>query len=346
MCKHVKTIDAIRQAERVTPSIATAPARLARTERRRATTAARDIRLAGLRAGLATDAIVDQILADIQGAHPLEAHRWARGWDRAELSARLDMLYVDDGLMPPHISDAELCRWEHGQRRPSSERIDYLCRVYGTRPDRLGYGHDHSGAIVSHLEQAGLADIYPRTDPDSKADLISRIRSARERIDMFGLTRNFYGSDEMLPLFVAASQRVPVRIYIMDPHCDSRRDRYRLEPAEAAMEDPGRYEREVLRPLAEAVAAGGGDLRIYLYDFPCSFAMERIDDSVRVMLYGHGKRGTDGPIMTYDRGPEGQTTPYWEYFVGQLDWLQRLGEADVTPEPWRSKGITVRQYEA
>jgi hypothetical protein len=43
----------------------------------------------------------------------------------------------------------------------------------------------------------------------------------------------------------------------MDPYCDSRRDRYRLEPVEAAMENPSRYMREVVRPLyaaAERVA--------------------------------------------------------------------------------------------
>ena len=317
--------------------------RLDRTARRRAERTAREIRLAGLRDGATIADTVERILDALEGIHPLEAHRWAHGWDRGELSARIDILYVQDGLLPPGTSDAELCRWEHGQRRPSDERIDYLCRVYATRPDRLGFGRDYSGAMLGHLEQAGLADIFPQTNIESKSDLVSRLRAAREQVTMFGLTRNFYGSDEMLPLFTAKSREVPVRIFIMDPHCASRRDRYRLEPAEAAMEDPARYEREVLRPLAEAVAAAQGDLRIYLYDFPCSFAMERIDDSIRVMLYGHGKRGTDGPIMTFEKGPDGGTE-YWQYFAGQLDWMQRLADADPIPEPWRSKDVNVWEY--
>jgi hypothetical protein len=316
--------------------------RLDRTARRRAERLARDIRLECLSTGATVADTVDRILEQLEGIHPLEAHRWAHGWGRPELSTRVDILYRQDGLMPPGISDAELCRWEHGQRRPSDERIDYLCRVYATRPDRLGYGRDYSGAMLGHLEQAGLADIFPRTNVESKADLITRIRAARTGITMFGLTRNFYGSDEMLPLIVAKSREVPIRIFIMDPHCESRRDRYRLEPAEAAMEDPSRYEREVLRPLSEAVSTSGGDLRIYLYDFPCSFAMERIDDSIRVMLYGHGKRGTDGPIMTFDKG---DGSDYWDYFNGQLEWAQRLADADPIPEPWRSKGVRVWQYD-
>lgn len=316
-----------------------------RTARRRAERTARDIRLEGLRDGHTPADTVGRILAEIDGIHPLEAHRWAHGWDRGELSARIDVLYRQDGLMPPQLSDAELCRWEHGQRRPGDERIDYLCRVYQTRPDRLGFGRDYSGAMLGHLEQAGLVDAFPHTNIESKSDLVSRLRAAREQIVMFGLTRNFYGSDEILPLFTAKSREVPIRIFTMDPHCASRRDRYRLEPAEAAMEDPARYEREVLRPLAEAVDRSGGDLKIYLYDFPCSFAMERIDDAIRVMLYGHGKRGTDGPILTFDKGPDGGTD-YWEYFAGQLDWMQRLADADPIPEPWRSKGVRVWEYGA
>jgi hypothetical protein len=76
-------------------------------------------------------------------------------------------------------------------------------------------------------------------------------------------------------------------------------------------------------------------MRIFTYNFPCSFAMEKVDRSCRVMLYGHGKRGTEGPILVFDEG-----TPYWEYFVGQLRWLGRL--ASDPREPWTSKGLVVR----
>lgn len=168
-----------------------------------------------------------------------------------------------------------------------------------------------------------------------------RIKVASEEITVFGLTRNFYARDDTLPLFEAQAIHVPVTFYVMDPRCDSRLDRYRLEPIDAAMEDPDRYTREILRPLylaskrVESAADHGAGLRIFTYNFPCSFAMERVDRSCRVMLYGHGKRGTEGPIMVFDEG-----TPYWDYFIDQLEWLKRLA-ADPR-EPWTTKGIEVK----
>ncbi|MGH3810169.1 MAG: hypothetical protein ACRDRU_26820, partial [Pseudonocardiaceae bacterium] len=157
---------------------------------------------------------------------------------------------------------------------------------------------------------------------------------------MFGLTRNIYASDEILPLFESKAREIPVAFYVMDPQCDSRRDRYRLEPDEAEMEDPARYQREVLRPLFAASqrvspSTPNAGLRIFTYNFPCSFAIEQIDRSCRVMLYGHGRRGTEGPIFVF-----GDNTPYWDYFAGQIQWLKRLAESPR--EPWTSKGLVVR----
>ncbi|OLF17927.1 hypothetical protein BU204_08945 [Actinophytocola xanthii] len=212
--------------------------------------------------------------------------------------------------------------------------------MYRTRPDRLGYGEDHSVPEITHLERAGLTDIYARTDDESMRDLFGRIASARHRVNVFGLTRNFYARDHVLPMIEAKARTIPVRMYMMDPTTDSRRDRYRLEPGEAAMENPDRYLREVLRPLVAAeerladFTERGGGLQVWLYNFPCSFAIEEIDDHYRVMLYGHGKRGTDGPILIF-----GQDTPYTEYFASQMRWVERLA---VEPwEPWTSKGLEV-----
>lgn len=186
-----------------------------------------------------------------------------------------------------------------------------------------------------------ISALWPRTSPDVLDDLISRVSAAREEVSVFGLSRNFYAKDDMLPLFEAKASEIPVTFYVMDPHCDSRRDRYRLEPVEAAMEDPRRYKREILRPLHAAsqrigsTSSSSSGLRIFTYNFPCSFAMEKIDRSCRVMLYGHGKRGTEGPIFVFD-----DSTPYWDYFAGQMQWLERL--AQEPREPWTSKGLVVR----
>src|ERR671921_169826 len=307
-------------------------AAMTRSQRYHLARQATEIRHRCLRDGLAPEAIVEVICREVPQMFALEAWRLAHGWSRTEVSARLDSLYVADGLAAPRISSAELCRWEHGQRRPSDERIEYLCRLYATRPDRLGFGMDFSNAEVGHLARAGITDLWPRSSPDTYTDLVERVRTAQEEITVFGLARNFYAKDEILPLFEAKAVEIPVTFYVMDPYCESRRDRYRIEPVEAAMEDPARYIREILRPLFDASqriipTTPSAGMRIFTFNFPCAFAMEKIDRSCRVMLYGHGKRGTEGPMLVFDDG-----TPYWTYFTDQLQWLERLA---VNPrEPW------------
>ncbi|MGH3669813.1 MAG: hypothetical protein ACRDSH_04150 [Pseudonocardiaceae bacterium] len=197
-----------------------------------------------------------------------------------------------------------------------------------------------SAARVDQLKEAKISNLWPRTNPDVLDDLLARVDNAREEITVFGLTRNFYAKDDMLPLFEAKAAEIPVTFYVMDPGCDSRRDRYRIEPVEAAMEDPTRYKREILRPLFDASqrivpTTPSAGMRIFAFNFPCSFAMEKIDRSCRVMLYGHGKRGTEGPMLVFNEG-----TPYWTYFTDQLQWLERL--AANPREPWASKGLVVR----
>lgn len=301
---------------------------------------ANDIRTRRLTTGDNVEAIAHAITLELPELLPLEAWRLAHGWTRTKVSKELDELYKQDGLGPPHISQAQLCKWEHGDVRPSEERIDYLCRLYQTSPSRLGFGTDYSKADVNHLQQAGLANLFPRTNDDSQADLLGRLQSARERINMFGLTRNFYVSDLALPLFERKAVEIPVHFYVMHPYSDSRLDRYRLEPAEASMEDPVRYTREFLRPLYDAqeriarVADKGAGFHVWTYNFPCAFAVEEIDDACRVMLYGAGKRGTEGPVMVFDKGK-----PYHDYFNGQIRFLERL--ATELREPWKSKGLRV-----
>jgi hypothetical protein len=67
--------------------------------------------------------------------------------------------------------------------------------------------------------------------------------------------------------------------------------------------------------------------------------MEQIDRHCRVMLYGHGKRGTDGPIFVFDEG-----TPYYEFFEDQVRWLRQL--AAEPREPLTTKGLVVRPLSA
>lgn len=199
-------------------------------------------------------------------------------------------------------------------------------------------------SMTDRLHEAGISNLWPRTDDETGADLLERVRGARRHITMFGLTRNFYARYDVLPLVEARAAAIPVTFFAMDPYCDSRRDRYRLEPVDAALGDPGRYVREVLRPLHAAgervapAAADGAGLRVFLYNFPCSFAIEQIDEVCRVMLYGHGRRGTDSPIFVFEAG-----NPCYDYFRSQIDWIRLL--ASDPPQQWVDKGLVVRPLE-
>jgi hypothetical protein len=272
------------------------------------------------------DKVARTIDPQLRGSWPRHAqfYRWLRG-DLRELPYP-DACRVLESMFPEY-SVRDLFRPCSAQTARNTVR--------NSDPAASDATHD-----IHPLSAAGISHLWPRTNPDVLQDLVSRVSGAHEEVSLFGLTRNFYASDEMLPLLESKAHEIPVTFYVMDPYCDSRRDRYRIEPAEAAMEDPARYKREILRPLfaaSQRVSASGPSpgLRIFTYNFPCSFAIEKIDRSCRVMLYGHGKRGTEGPIFVFN-----DNTPYWDYFAGQIQWLERL--AEDPREPWTSKGLVVR----
>lgn len=269
-------------------------------------------------------------------------------WDKAAKS-------IDPQLVGSWPRHAQFYRWLRGELRelpyPDACRVleelfpQYsAAELFGPCPPDVSMVASrrtvNTESDIAHLGEAGISNLWPRTTPDVLDDLVNRVGVAQEEITVFGLTRNFYAKDDMLPLFEERAADIPITFYVMDPCCSSRKDRYRLEPVEAAMEDPGRYAREILRPLFDASQRiepnrPSAGMRIYTFNFPCSFAIERIDRSCRVMLYGHGKRGTEGPMLIFDEG-----TRYWAYFNDQLQWLERL--ATDPREPWVSKGLVVR----
>lgn len=269
------------------------------------------------------DKVARKIDQSLVGTWPRHAqfYRWLRG-DLRELPYP-DACRVLEAMFPKYSVEElfEEC---------STETLVELTRNNGQAPTEKK--HD--------ALESPVAAMWPRTGPEVLDDLVSRVHDAQEEVTIFGLSRNFYAKDELLPLFEAKASEVPVTLYVMNPHCDSRRDRYRLEPVEAAMEDPARYQREVLRPLFAAAqrvvpVKSGAGLYVLTYNFPCSFAIEKIDRACRVMLYGHGKRGTESPIFVFR-----DNTPYWDYFTSQIQWLKRL--AECPREPWTSKGLVVR----
>jgi hypothetical protein len=96
----VKTIDGRRQ---MTKSVSAA-------RRREIDRTATEVRMDGLRRGLTVEETANQILRACPEVLPLQAWRLAHGWTRAEVSARLDLLYASDGLAPINVDPATLCR--------------------------------------------------------------------------------------------------------------------------------------------------------------------------------------------------------------------------------------------
>jgi hypothetical protein len=122
----------------------TKPPYIPLAKRRKFEADAKRIRIHGFLKGCTRDEIVDEIMKQVPIVTLLEAHRFANGWTRRELSIAVDFYYSQSGFMAPELTSAAVCSWEHGGHLPSRERQDVLCWVYRTRPDRLGFGVDYS----------------------------------------------------------------------------------------------------------------------------------------------------------------------------------------------------------
>ena len=189
--------------------------------------------------------------------------------------------------------------------------------------------------------------ILPTRELSPEQDLKNRVKSARDKIIVFGLTRNYYTTYKMRNLLEEKSRDVPIRLYLMDPSSKSRKDRYRIEPLEAAKEDSSQFEREIAGPFRELLSrtdrspAGSKlpGLSIYYYNFPCSYAIELIDNVCRIMLYGHGKRGTDSPILIFDKD-----SIHYDYFASQIEWIEQIASGRITSE-WYDKKIKIKPFE-
>jgi len=75
------------------------------------------------------------------------------------------------------LSHQTVSRWETGADFPSSHYFDALCRLYHTRPDRLGFGHDYS-AMPSTTHPDGAEQ--PQPDALVEARARSRLGQRQE----------------------------------------------------------------------------------------------------------------------------------------------------------------------
>jgi hypothetical protein len=213
---------------------------------------------------------------------------------------------------------------------------------------RIVFGGRKQPTIIKEIKQSSSQlSILPTRELSPEQDLQNRVKGAKKEIIVFGLTRNYYTTYKMRTLLEEKSRDVPIRLYLMDPSSKSRKDRFRIEPLPAVKEDSSQYEREIAGPFRELLSrtdrspAGSNlpGLSIYYYNFPISFAIEMIDDVCRVQLYGHGKRGSDSPILIFDRN-----STHYDYFASQLEWIEELASGRIPPE-WYEKKIKIKPFE-
>ncbi len=183
---------------------------------------------------------------------------------------------------------------------------------------------------------------FPIADREPGRQLIEEVANCSKQFLSFGLTRNFLASAQMLRTIEQKAREIPITLFMMDPDEEVRKHRYMIEPIEASFRDPGHYRIEILLRFQQVIEKLGqvtkkpeAGLKVLFYNFPCSFALEWIDNSIRVMPYGHNKRGTEGPIFVFR-----DKNPYFDYFREQAEWLLELSQG--VNEPYRSKGIKIR----
>lgn len=81
------------------------------------------------------------------GVSLLRAHRYANGWTLIEVAERLRGILREAGQPAEGLAHQRVSHWESGLDMPTLRYLDALCRLYRTRPDRLGYGGDYTEAV-------------------------------------------------------------------------------------------------------------------------------------------------------------------------------------------------------
>ncbi|MGH8896116.1 MAG: hypothetical protein ACRDZ4_03615 [Egibacteraceae bacterium] len=146
-----------------------------------------ELRADGLAQGWSIPRIVEAIV-DRFGVSRLEAHRLARGWTRARAVEEILATYAPTGWRPK-LTAQRLCAWEHDPRvRPGEDYLDRLCRVYQTRPDRLGYGHDYTPAVAQVAGEAGAEPPAAYAGIEAQADGEETATDRKQLLGALGAT--------------------------------------------------------------------------------------------------------------------------------------------------------------
>lgn len=129
---------------------------------------AKSIRHQGIAAGLPDWQIAEDIHRHCS-VSLLRAHRHVHGWSLEQVVAKLREIYVSVWGINPPLAHQRVSQWERGSDVPCPRYADALCRLYRTRPDRLGLGRDYTEHTPNGGEAATPSDHQVRSGPTSAA---------------------------------------------------------------------------------------------------------------------------------------------------------------------------------
>jgi hypothetical protein len=134
---------------------------------------ARQIRLRTEQQGWSYDKTADAIHRHCE-VHLLRAHRLARGWTLIEAVDRIRKESIEAGDPLTALAHQRLSRWENGSDMPTPRYLEALCRLYRTRPDRLGFGRDYSALDDTPEKSLTSNTTKPGTDTPGTPTLLWR----------------------------------------------------------------------------------------------------------------------------------------------------------------------------
>jgi hypothetical protein len=164
---------------------------------------------------------------------------------------------------------------------------------------------------------------FENTCKESESHLYELVENATTKITLFGLTRNFYAESIMQRILIEKSKKIPIRVYFLNPFSKFWKERYELEPKTAKFHDKNKFILVLnkFQHMEDITKNYNGGIKVCIYEFQPSFAIEEIDYTMRVMLYGYLKRGTESPIFIIN------TKDYiYNYFKDQLIDLSKKND--------------------
>ena len=164
---------------------------------------------------------------------------------------------------------------------------------------------------------------FENTCKESESHLYELVESATTKITLFGLTRNFYAESKMRSILLEKSKKLPIRVYFLNPFSKFWKERYELEPKTAKFHNKNKFMSVLyqFQHMEDITKNHNGGIKVSIYEFQPSFAIEEIDYTMRVMLYGYLKRGTESPIFIISK-----KDPIYNYFKDQLVGLSKKND--------------------